>query len=384
MAGSSPVPVVRRMLAAPGVRRGPAAFVPADTLRPIREAGWPPASRLLEPMEPVPPAFLSRPCEWTAEQLRDAALHVLRVQAAALHGGGTLSRVCAEAVQFLGSRPVWTDPTAFAAHDGGPWTAYADFSRAFLSPLLAAARGLPRGEEVLTLREASRRLPLSSYFQPGALRHIHVPAWLGSWAGGSRTAEQAVASLWGAVESLDLRPRWAPWQTSECGREDGLLRILLKEAVRCRPPQLVYVFGDGGGNCARTIVAEGIDCVSFDADSRKVAACYLHERAAGGSRLLPLVGSLAAAAGLAPGAPRGGLAVVLSRGLEPLLPLGLLPEAAAALLLRLGERVLLEFDPRAAKADLATLLAAFRPWFRPDEVAPISTAGRCLCSLVPA
>lgn len=373
MAGSSLVPAARRDVSLPGVRLPRPAPAAARTLLEKSIA-----------REPGELPFYSRPRDWTAEQLKDAALHVLRLEADALRHGQTLERVSAESVQFRGSYPVWTDAGALTAHRGGPWAAGADFSRIFLAPLMLAAHGQARGDEPETIQEASRRLPAASYFKPGALRHIHLPARIGAWAGARLPAEQAVAALWRTVERLDPNPRWAPWKSADCGREDGLLRILLKEAVRLRGPRLVYLFGDGGGNCARTIAAEGVDCISFDADPGRVAACYLHERAAGGSRLLPLVGSLADSGRLAPVATRGELAVVLSRGLEPLMPLGLLPEEAAALLLRAGERVLLEFDPAEAKADLGTLLAAFRPWFRPAELAEISSSGRCLCSLEPA
>lgn len=384
MADSSLVPITQRGLAAPQSHLEPAAVPSTERKHPTRQTRYTLPPELLANLEADPPVFPSRCCDWTAEQLRDAALHVLRIEAAALRCGATLANVSADAVQFQGSRPVWIDASAFTSYAGGPWPAYADFSRVFLAPLLMAAKRLPRVEEPLTLREASRRLPFASWFQISALRHVHLPARLGPRASGMRTAEQAVASLWQAVESLDVRPRWAPWTACDSTREDGLLRILLKEAVRMRRPHHVYMFGDGGGNCARTIAAEGIDCVSYDADPARVAACYLHERAAGGSRLLPLVGSLTAARHLAPEAPRGGLAIVLHRALEPFLPPGLLPEETARLLLRLGERLLLEFDPATAQGDLVTLLGSFRPWFRPAEVAEISTTGRCLCSLIPA
>lgn len=384
MAGSSLVPGMRRAATAPASHLEPPDVPLNPATYDTGGARWTLPPELRAALAAPSSVFPSSYQEWTAEQLRDAALHVLKVQAAALRCGATLANVPAHAVQFRGSRPVWIDATAFTSYAGGPWPAYADFSRVFLAPLLMAAHGQRAAGEPPNLREASRRLPLSSWLLPGALRHVHLPARLGLRVGGIGTAGQAITSLWQAVERLDVRPRWAPWTACDGAREDGLLRILLKEAVRMHRPNLVYLFGDGGGNCARTIAAEGIDCVSYDADPARVAACYLHERAAGGSRLLPLVGSLAGARRLAHGAPRGGLAVVLSRGLEPLLPLGLLPEEIARLLLRLGERVLLEFDPAAARAGLVSLLAAFRPWFRPAEVAEISTTGRCLCSLIPA
>lgn len=158
MTGSSTVPAARRDCAASGARR--------ETVVP----GWMPPPGWIESAESGLVSFVSRPCDWTAEQLRDAALQVLQVQAAALRGGSTLARVSADSVQFHGSRPVWADPAAFAAREGGPWPAYADFCRAYLTPLALAAHHLPGGEEALTLRQASRRLPLASFLMPGALR----------------------------------------------------------------------------------------------------------------------------------------------------------------------------------------------------------------------
>lgn len=330
----------------------------------VREAGTGAAAGLL--------GFPSQPGHWTPEQWKDAALHVLRIQDAALRAGATLTRVRPESVRFVGSRPVWTDTGALAAHEGGQWRALNEYRLEFLYPLLRAALQLGEAERPASLRAAGRALPASSWLHPVALRHVHLGNWR-RWP-----AAMAAESLRKAVEGLNPSPRWSPWQSHMVACEDGLLRILLKEAVRRRQPGLTYLFGDSAGQFARAIAREGADCVSFEANARDAAASYLHERALGGTRLLTLTGSLRAGVRLAPGAPRAGLVVVLRSALEPAERPG--GEWAAALL-RLGERILFEHDPASAGVPLGGVLEGLRPWFRASEVAEISCDGRCLCAL---
>jgi hypothetical protein len=341
----------------------PAARAEAGCVRDLVELGWVAAAG--NGLLGVP----ARPAQWAAEQLKDAALHVLRVEEAALRSGATLRRVSPEQVRFVGSRPVWTDPGAVRRQEGRRWTAEDEFRLAFVEPLLRAALELPAAGRAASLREASRRLPKATWFNGTARGEIHLRGWR------RRGAMDAVERLRAVVEGLNPSPRWSPWQCYGTAREDGLLRILLKEAVRVRRPSMVYLFGDATGQFGRTIAREGADCVSFEAAERNVAACYLHERALNGTRLLPLVGRLEEGRSIAPGAPRAGLVVLLRTGLERLTP------DVVATLLRLGERVLLEYDPSVARGPVSEVLAAFRPWLAVEEVAEVSGDGRRLCTL---
>ena len=76
--------------------------------------------------------------------LRDAALLTLDLQVAALARGWILKDATPYNVLFFRGRPVWIDVPSFVPYfPGRPWTAYAQFCRMFLFPLLVAAhRGI--------------------------------------------------------------------------------------------------------------------------------------------------------------------------------------------------------------------------------------------------
>jgi hypothetical protein len=164
-------------------------------------------ARLLVP-EQIP--YLSYPYEWSFEQLRDAALVTLEIQARALARGMTLKDASTYNVQFAGCQPVFIDTLSFERHDGGPWAAYEQFCRHFLGPLLLmsyrwpdAARYLQVDAEGFPLESVSRLLPRSSYLRAGALLHIHLHARaIGRRPAAGGRGQPRRAGVGGLIESL--------------------------------------------------------------------------------------------------------------------------------------------------------------------------------------
>ena len=129
--------------------------------------------------------FISYPYEWSFDALKSAACLTLELLADALDNGYTLKDASAYNVQFVHSNPIFMDVPSFCAYqEGNPWLGYKQFCEHFLAPLcLAAFSGIDfnqwyRGRlEGLDIKEVSAALPLSSYFRPQVLLHIHSQAW---------------------------------------------------------------------------------------------------------------------------------------------------------------------------------------------------------------
>lgn len=130
--------------------------------------------------------FWSYPYEWPFAALRAAALAHLDIQIELLGHDVALSDSSAYNVQFLGSRPVFTDALSFRRYrDSEHWVGYRQFREQFLNPLLLTAncglrfqdpyRGRPEGvtaESVARLARWRHRMSL------GILLHVVAPARL--------------------------------------------------------------------------------------------------------------------------------------------------------------------------------------------------------------
>jgi hypothetical protein len=256
--------------------------------------------------------FVSYPYEWCFDQLKDAALLTLEVQALALKHGMTLKDATAYNVQFLGCRPVFIDTLSFELDRGAPWVAYEQFCMHFLAPLLvmqyrsgdwgqylrAALDGSP-------LDLVSAILPRRTYLRPGILMHLHLHArgrkrWsggapAGSAAQGIRARIAVLDSLRRTVESLSGPGRiqgWAGYYAeqkhySQAARASK--RAIVENAVRSTSARLVYDLGANTGEFTLAAAQTGARCVAFDSDAGCVGELYRHGRSNAESRVLPLV-----------------------------------------------------------------------------------------------
>lgn len=147
----------------------------------VEEEGGPEYYKTLLPLQlPV----ISYPCEWSPDQLRDAALLTLNILRIAIDFGMILKDASPRNIQFLNNRAIFIDTLSFERYDPArPWIAYRQFCESFLFPLylhhyfrqginktLAAyPEGMPAGT-LLPL------LPFKSRFRTGVWLHIVLPA----------------------------------------------------------------------------------------------------------------------------------------------------------------------------------------------------------------
>lgn len=281
-----------------------------------------------EEVEPAPGAwrtlrpdlipYVSYPYEWSFSQLKDAALLTLDIQQLALTHGMGLKDASAYNVQFIGSRPVFIDTLSFERYrDGSPWVAYRQFCQHFLAPLALASYVDPRLRRLqevfidgVPLDLASRQLPRRTWARPGLVSHIHLHAR-------SQRRYQAAGR--------DLRPVKAPTVSKQLlvALIDGLRRTvsgctmsqtttewgdyyadtnysadamsakesLVADMVDALAPHdgIVHDFGANTGRFSRIVAASGRYVVAHDIDELAVERHYLHNRASGVERVLPLL-----------------------------------------------------------------------------------------------
>lgn len=300
----------------------------------------------------------SEPAQWSGVQLQDAARLVLDEARRALDEGLSLDDPDPAAVQFVGSRAVWTGGRGNAIGAVDRWPGAAEFRRRILEPLVRGAQGRAGG--MLPWRA---RLDLTLQGQTACGR------WLDGLFG-ARGARAEIARLRAAVERAEPMGRWSPALASgESGERDGaegLKRILLREMVRTRRCGLVYVIGERSCELGARLVSEAAACVCYDSDERRVAAAYLQQRAIGGERLLPLTGGWDRAS------READLAIAVH---------GTKTRSAAELaaaLRRVARAAVVEHGGDAS-GRLPELVSSFGPYFRLSRVVELTGGGRRLC-----
>ena len=276
---------------------------------PATESNW---AKLLVPEQL---GFVSYPYEWSFDEYKDAALLTLEIQERALAHGLSLKDASPYNVQFRGARPVFIDTLSFERSEGGPWVAYEQYCEQFLGPLALmgyvdpeASRYLKTDLDGFSLGRVSRALPLSSYWNAGALMHIHLHSRAARKRGGPEPSHAnssldrsrlLVASLRKTVERIPTPSYASSWTdyyedaryySPEAQRSKRDFVPFLARRVR---PELVFDLGTNTGLFASELAAAGANCVAFDSDAGCINRLYLKERAAPASRVLPLVMDLA-------------------------------------------------------------------------------------------
>jgi hypothetical protein len=394
----------------------------SEAYAPEREATG--AYKVLRP-ELIP--FLSYPYEWCFEQLKDAALATLTIQRMALEHGMSLKDGSAYNIQFRGCRPVLIDTLSFEAYeDGQPWTGYRQFCQHFLAPLALMSKvdvrlGLLSRSHIdgVPLDLASRMLPAQTWLRPSLLLHLHVHAQAQKRFSVSRTrpASRGIGrrSLLGLVDNLRAAidgltydigdTAWADYDDhtnysaeARCHKEE-----LVQTFLAATRPNLVWDLGANGGRFSRIAAKMLARSIAFDSDYGATEINYRACRAAGESRILPLVVDLAnpsPALGWAHEersgwTERGPADLVMALALIHHLAIGNnVPLAGIATLLqRVGRQLIIEFVPKtdsqvqrllANRADVftdysqAAFERAFAQCFRIHRAEPVRDSQRVM------
>lgn len=127
--------------------------------------------------------FISYPCEWSFDLLRDAALLTLQLVKEAISFDMILKDATPYNIQWHGGKLVFIDTLSFEKYEEKPWIAYRQFVENFLGPLLImhySKQQLPglllAWPDGVPLPVIKSLLPKRSRFSLHTYLHIHLHA----------------------------------------------------------------------------------------------------------------------------------------------------------------------------------------------------------------
>lgn len=392
------------------------------------EAAFDPSSawRVIRP-EPLP--LFSWPWEWTFGELRDAALLTLDLQLEALDAGMTLRDASAFNVQLRGATPVLIDSLSFARREpDAPWDAYRQCCEHFLAPLaLMALRDVRLGRMLrawpdgIPLDLAAGLLPGRTRLRLGLATHLHLHARAQrdhGEAGGARSRtvripterlRALVGSLRGAIDGLRWDPAGTEWadyadRTSYDAEATAAKERVVAGMAAAAGGRVAWDLGANTGRYSAIVAAAGYRVVAWDIDPAAAERHYRALRAAGETRITPLVLDLADPSPAQGWALRERASLVERADADLLLALALVHHLAigrnvplpmiAAFLAELGPALVVEWVPRedpmvgrllAGRRDIfdgyheAGFRAAFEgAGWRVEERVPVASSPRVL------
>lgn len=229
--------------------------------------------------------FVSYPYEWSAEMLRAAAVHTLRLLEELARHGLTLRDAHGWNLVFEGCRPVFIDfGSIIAATPGGPWRAEQEFQEYFLHPLAMMGAGHDRLARAL-LRDYEQGISLQNCATIVGLgvpqRPPEAPAFAWYRELISGYVFPSAGTTWSAYyndsfPALTPEPAWS-------GKHRAVHALL----QQFRPATVLDV-GSNRGWYALLAAASGARVVAFDNDPICIDQLY-REAAARGVDVQPLV-----------------------------------------------------------------------------------------------
>jgi hypothetical protein len=255
---------------------------------------------------------ISYACEWSPEQLKDAALLTLHIQQIAMDHGMTLKDAPPLNIQFEQGRPIFLDTLSFEQYDPGrPWIAYRQFCECFLFPLYLhrylrtgtgnLVTGWPEG---IPAAATARLLPPKSRWNAGAWMHVflqsHVrslPSSRGS-AGKTSFSKTKLSNLIEHLQNLINRltitdtknPTWANYY-SETILGKGYLESkerLFRQYLHGIEFSSALDLGCNDGWFSKILAEKGMPVLAVDSDWQCVNSLYIYNRENKQADILPL------------------------------------------------------------------------------------------------
>ncbi|WEK38191.1 MAG: class I SAM-dependent methyltransferase [Candidatus Pseudobacter hemicellulosilyticus] len=261
-------------------------------------------------LEPITVNTISYPYEWSAVQLRDAALLTLKVLRTAIRFGMVLKDANPYNVQFHQGKPVFIDTLSFEPYDASkPWVAYRQFCQCFLFPVylehylrLDLQRLLTTWIDGIPVAVTARLLPARSRFSLGVWLHVYLQNMVRQQAHNSSSqpfSQQKLLNLVTHLESIIQKlphrskqhSTWSNYYTDTIlGQEylqakDQLFRSFLDKLQ----PASALDLGANDGYFSRIMAQRGIPVIAADSDSRCIENLYLSARKDGLTNILPLL-----------------------------------------------------------------------------------------------
>jgi SAM-dependent methyltransferase len=250
--------------------------------------------------------------EWSFSMLRDAALLHLDLVEALIPAGFILKDANPANVQWREGRACLIDVSSVADYSGGPWTAYGQFCRTMLFPLMSSAWGqLPlspllkgHGADGMPVAIAARLLRGRASLRRGVMLHVRLQAWLhrlsegrqGDSAGMTATITpesvlRLVSSLRRALTALPTpaRTAWTAYRftstysTEQAARKETVIDQWCKAHVTRH--HTVLDVGCNTGDYSRLLAMHAGLVIGIDADGACIDEVYRRQL----DNVLPLV-----------------------------------------------------------------------------------------------
>lgn len=251
-------------------------------------------------IKPEPIDFITYPYEWSFSQIKAAALLTLRIHQTALKHGMLLKDATAFNVQFHNAKSVFIDTLSFDVyHDGDPWSAYGQFCRHFLAPLLLMKHIAPDLNKLQTsfidgvpLEIASKILPAKTHFSPFIKINIHMHAkeldkHKNSFETNKnpqialKTQQNIIQNMMNYVSalSLDAETEWGDYYAITNYDQEGFTfkETTVRKWIEKYDLKKIWDLGGNNGHFSRliqdgcdTIICSDIDPVAVDENYRLV------------------------------------------------------------------------------------------------------------------
>jgi ribosomal protein L11 methylase PrmA len=185
--------------------------------------------------------YISYPCEWSFEMLKDAALLTLQLVKEALQFDMILKDASPFNLQWHSGKFIFIDTLSFEKYEEAPWIAYRQFCESFLGPLLImhySKKQLPElmlaWPDGMPLAIIQSMLPKRSRFSLHAYLHIHLHAKLSQKKNNAKEktrvlSKQKLLNLIGSLEILINRlttpsqaSAWSEYYDEAAQRNDYL------------------------------------------------------------------------------------------------------------------------------------------------------------------
>ena len=260
--------------------------------------------------------FISYPCEWCFDMLKDAALLTLQLAKECIQFGVILKDATPYNIQWLDGKPVFIDTLSFERYDASqPWIAYRQFCEGFLSPLLlmhylhqplqSLLSAYPEGIPLSITRSL---LPWRSKFSFYTYLHIHMHERLASKSTGKEIHPQnnrpifsgkklhrLLDSLQSLIQSLEWKGNatsWDHYYEEANQRDDYVLqkkKIIIEWLSELPGPLTAVDLGANEGAFSSLLAAKNIKTVAADSDHSPISKLYRKIKQEKEKNILPLL-----------------------------------------------------------------------------------------------
>ncbi len=259
--------------------------------------------------------FISYPYEWCFSQLKDAALTTLRIQKAALKHGMTLKDSSAYNIQFYRGKPILIDTLSFEIYnENEPWTAYNQFCKNFLAPLVLAAFCdvrlnllLKNFIDGIPLDLSKKILGTKVFLSLGVFIHVYLHSkfqikysdkneslsvnkkWMNK-----DSLLRLIGNLETTVNKLRIKKDKTHWSNYYFDRYHSKIyfdekKEIVKTYIEKVKTKRVCDFGANDGEFSKIASAWSDVVLAFDSDHNCIEECYNHVKENNIQNLIPLV-----------------------------------------------------------------------------------------------